>query len=66
LAHLVTLPVEFDASFKRALPILEQGGYLGEPDMPAARSVLKAAAFTYVAASLMQILNLFRILRFLR
>ncbi|MBW8639386.1 zinc metallopeptidase [Hoeflea sp. WL0058] len=66
LAHLVTLPVEFDASFKRGLPILEQGGYLGEPDMPAARSVLKAAAFTYVAASLMQILNLFRILRFLR
>ncbi len=66
LAHLVTLPVEFDASFKRALPILEQGGYLGKPDMPAARSVLKAAAFTYVAASLMQILNLFRILRFLR
>lgn len=65
-AHLITLPVEFDASFRRALPILQQGAYLGSRDMPAARSVLKAAAFTYVAGSLMQILNLFRILRFLR
>ena len=65
-AHLITLPVELDASFNRALPILEQGGYLEKSDMPAARSVLRAAAFTYVAGSLMQILNLFRILRFIR
>ena len=66
LAHLITLPVEFDASFNRALPILQNGGYLDQQDMPAARSVLKAAAFTYVAGSLIQILNLFRIARFLR
>lgn len=65
-AHLITLPVELDASFNRALPILEQGGYLKQDDMPAARSVLKAAAYTYVAGSLIQILNLFRFLRFLR
>lgn len=65
-AHLVTLPVEFDASFKRALPILEQGGYLQSGDLPGARSVLRAAALTYVAGSLIQILNLFRLLRFLR
>lgn len=65
-AHLITLPVELDASFKCALPILEEGGYLKQDDLPAARSVLKAAAFTYVAGSLIQILNLFRFLRFLR
>ena len=66
LAHLITLPVEFDASFNRALPILQDGGYLSARDMPAARSVLRAAALTYVAGSLIQILNLFRIARFLR
>ena len=65
-AHLITLPVEFDASFKRALPVLEQGGYLQSGDLPGARSVLRAAALTYVAGSLIQILNLFRLLRFLR
>ncbi len=37
--HLVTLPVEFDASFRKALPILEQGRYLDGPDVPAAREV---------------------------
>lgn len=66
LAHLVTLPVELDASFNRALPILESGGYLHRDDMPAARSVLKAAAFTYVASSLLEVLNLVRLIRFIR
>lgn len=47
-----TLPVEFDASFKRALPLLERGRYLDGRDMPAARSLLKAAAYTYVAGLL--------------
>lgn len=65
-AHLITLPVELDASFNRALPVLENGGYLHRDDMPAARSVLKAAAFTYVAGSLLQVLNLLRLIRFLR
>ena len=66
VVHLVTLPVEIDASFGKALPILKEGGYIGEGDMPAARSVLKAAAFTYVAGALMSLLNLARWLRVLR
>ena len=65
-AHLVMLPVEFDASFRRAMPIIDQGRYLPAEDMPAAHAVLKAAAYTYVAASLFQVLNLFRILRAFR
>ena len=65
-AHAITLPVEFDASFKRALPMLTQGRYLSTNDQPGARAVLRAAALTYVAGSLVQIFNLFRILRVLR
>ncbi|MBI3702482.1 MAG: zinc metallopeptidase [Rhizobiales bacterium] len=60
VVHLVTLPVEFDASFAKALPVLEQRGYLSPQDMPAARSVLKAATFTYVAAALATLLNILR------
>ena len=66
VVHLLTLPVEFDASFKRALPILRHGGYLHESDMPAATTVLRAAAFTYVAGALMTMLNIVRLLRVLR
>ncbi len=60
LVHLVTLPTEIDASFSRALPILERGGYLKEGDQPHARRLLTAAALTYVAASLMSLLNIAR------
>lgn len=63
---LVTLPVEFDASFGKALPILEDGRYLDDKDMPAAKSVLRAAALTYVAGSLMSLVNLARWIRLLR
>jgi len=63
---LVTLPVEYDASYRKALPILEEGRYLEAADMPAARSVLRAAAFTYVAAALITLVNLARWLRLLR
>lgn len=66
VVHLVTLPVEYDASFNKALPILREGGYLGDTDLAAARSVLKAAALTYVAAALAGMLNLARWIRFLR
>lgn len=66
LVHLVTLPVEYDASFNKALPILREGGYLAEDDIAGARSVLKAAAFTYVAAALTSLLNLARWIRVLR
>jgi Zn-dependent membrane protease YugP len=64
--HLLTLPVELDASFRRALPILERGGYLAESDLPAARTVLRAAAFTYVAAALVTLLDVTRLLRVFR
>jgi Zn-dependent membrane protease YugP len=67
IVHLATLPVEFDASFGKALPVLHRGRYLSAADLPAARSVLRAAAFTYVAAALATLLDIarwFRILRF--
>lgn len=64
--HLVTLPIEFDASFGKALPILERGGYLLPEDLPAARSVLRAAAWTYVASALMTLIDVARWLRVLR
>jgi Zn-dependent membrane protease YugP len=58
--HMVTLPVELDASFGKALPVLTRGRYLAPTDMPAARSVLTAAAWTYVAAALATLLNVAR------
>ncbi|MBO6783929.1 MAG: zinc metallopeptidase [Alphaproteobacteria bacterium] len=66
LVHLITLPVEFDASFNRAMPILDRGGYLPRGDIPAARSILRAAAMTYVAGSLASLFNLVRWIRYLR
>ena len=42
------------------LPMLEQGGYLMPGDEPHARRILRAAAWTYVAASLMALLNIGR------
>ena len=66
LVHFVTLPVEWDASFRRALPILRQGNYLAPEDERGARSILTAAALTYVAASLASLLNLWRWIAFLR
>jgi len=66
VVHLVTLPVEYDASFNKALPILREGGYLADKDLADARSVLKAAALTYVASALMSLLNLARWVRILR
>lgn len=66
LLHAVTLPTEFDASFNRALPVLEAGRYIPERDMPATRSILRAAAFTYVAGALMTLVNIARWLRVLR
>lgn len=59
--HLVTLPVEFDAS-SRALAILEGSGMLAQDEMPGARAVLRAAAWTYVASATMALVNLVRLL----
>ena len=66
LVHLVTLPVEWDASFGRALPILVEGKYINHSEERAVRRILRAAAFTYVAASLASLLNLGRWLAVLR
>jgi Zn-dependent membrane protease YugP len=61
LFHLVTLPVEFDAS-KRALAILGNGSFLAPDEVEGARKVLDAAAWTYVAAATMSVLQLIRLL----
>lgn len=58
LTQIVTLPVEFDASFKRALPLLQKGKFVADADMPAARSLLKAAAYTYVAGLLRTLIQI--------
>ena len=66
LVHLVTLPTEIDASFNRALPMLDDNSILIESDRPHARRLLKAAAYTYVSASLMSLLNIARWFAILR
>ncbi len=63
--QFMNLPVENDASFNKAMPILEEG-YLKYGDIPAARQVLKAAALTYVAAALASLLNFGRWIAVLR
>jgi Zn-dependent membrane protease YugP len=63
VVHLITLPVEWHASFRLALPILERGRYLDQQQMPAARRILTACALTYLASSLASLLNLWRWLR---
>jgi Zn-dependent membrane protease YugP len=60
LVHLVTLPMELDASFGRALPMLKDGGFLKSGDERHARRLLAAAACTYVSVSLMSLLNVSR------
>jgi len=62
--HVLTLPTEFDASFKRALPVLTH--YIRPEDMKGARQVLRAAAFTYVASALMSLIDVARWIRILR
>ncbi len=59
IVQLLTLPVELDASFNKALPLLESG-YLNDRQKRPARQILLAAAFTYVAAAMAALLNLWR------
>lgn len=66
LVNLATLPVEWDASFSRALPVLKDGDYIPASHLPHARRLLTAAALTYLAASLASMLNLYRWLAILR
>src|SRR5262249_49931192 len=55
--HAVTLPVEFDASFNRAIVVLRHGRFIPEEEMGAARHILSAAAYTYVASALIRLIN---------
>jgi len=66
LVHLVTLPVEWNASFARALPMLTVGNYISENHARHAHKILKAAALTYVAGSLASLLSLARWIAILR
>ncbi len=59
--HLVTLPVEFDAS-ARALKLLSETRLLSGNEVGGAKAVLDAAALTYVAALVMTVLQLIRLL----
>lgn len=60
LLHLVTLPTEWDASFGKALPMLQQGQYISASQEKVVKRVLRAAALTYFAAALADAFNLFR------
>ncbi len=57
LFHLVTLPVEFDAS-NRAIRILESSGIVATDEMVGVRKTLYAAGFTYLAAALVAVVQL--------
>jgi Zn-dependent membrane protease YugP len=66
IIHLSTLPVEFDASFNRALPLLKEGNYLTPKQHKIARRILLACALTYVSASLASLFNLWKWLQGVR
>lgn len=57
---LITLPVEFDAS-RRAVRMLQDGGYVTGDELTGVQKVLRAAALTYVAAAVSSLLNLLRL-----
>ena len=59
--HLVTLPVELNAS-KRAIIQMQQLGIVGAGEVRGSKKVLSAAALTYVAALATAVLNLIRLL----
>ena len=61
LFQLVTLPVEFNAS-RRALAAIESRNLLTDDELRGARSVLRAAAMTYVAALLVSFAQLLRLI----
>lgn len=56
----ITLPVELDASFARAIPVLEGSGYISSDEKENANEILKACAFTYVAAALYSLIEIIR------
>ncbi|KPU43977.1 putative neutral zinc metallopeptidase [Oxobacter pfennigii] len=61
LFQIVTLPVEFNAS-SRAINLLESEGILYDDELVSARKVLSAAALTYIAAMLVSVAQLLRLI----
>lgn len=61
LFHVVTLPVELNAS-QRALALLSSEGYLEQDEVASAKKVLTAAALTYIAAATMAAVQLLRLI----
>lgn len=61
LFQLVTLPVEFNAS-SRAVVALQASGSFSEDELKNVKRVLSAAAMTYVAALLVSVMNLLRLI----
>ena len=59
--QLVTLPIEFNAS-RRAVAIIEERNLLYDDEVPMAKKVLAAAAMTYVAALLVSVMSLLRLI----
>lgn len=60
LFQIVTVPMEIDAS-KRGLKILQEGNYLDDGELKGAKSVLSAAALTYIAALAATLFQLLRL-----
>lgn len=58
--QIITLPVEFDAS-RRALKVLDESGMLVGVENDYAKDMLKAAALTYVAATISTALQFLRL-----
>jgi Zn-dependent membrane protease YugP len=56
-AQLSALPTEIDASFRRALPTLRDG-YIDEVRLRDARKILVACSLTYIASSMVTVLNI--------
>ncbi len=61
---LYSLPLEWDASFVKAYPLLESGGYLSKTALPKSKKILKLSFYSYIAAALSEFFNLFRYRQF--
>ena len=61
LFHVITLPIEFDAS-RRGIAALESAGILQLNEISGAKKVLTAAAMTYVAAAASSMIQLLRLI----
>ena len=66
LVHLITLPVEWDASFSKALPLLINGNYIAKEDVAAVKQILRACALTYIASAALSLLSFSNLMRVIR